>query len=298
MSDPLRGHRFEVDVEGGARLIGEVYAPAGHIDADTPTVVLAHGWTLNRTLWSRVIRRLHDRLPVRIVAYDQRSHGESTRGNLAASIGQLSDDLAAVIEVVAGADRLVLCGHSMGGMTIISYAGRHTEELHDRVDGVALLGTACAEVGRPGWFGKFEAGVMHAARWGPAIPAGAFVTSRHQRFLNFGDDPDPRDVRLVRKAIASTKIRDMGSYFGALEALDERESLAALAAVPTVIMVGEKDKLTPVHYARALHEGIDGSTLLELPGKGHMLGYEATDQVVDVLAALVEGEPVPEAVNG
>ncbi|MCB1302271.1 MAG: alpha/beta hydrolase, partial [Tetrasphaera sp.] len=59
-----------------------------------------------------------------------------------------------------------------------------------------------------------------------------------------------------------------------------------------VIMVGEKDRLTPVHYAQALHEGIDGSALMVLPGKGHMLGYEATDDVVDVLAGLVQGNPI------
>ena len=77
----------------------------------------------------------------------------------------------------------------------------------------------------------------------------------------------------------------MGQYFPALEALDERASLAALGTISTTILVGEKDRLTPVSYARALHHGIPGSRLIELPGKGHMLGYEAPEVVVDALVA-------------
>ena len=52
--------------------------PSRAIDESRPSVVLAHGWTLNRTLWSRVIRGIHARVPVRVVAYDQRGHGESS----------------------------------------------------------------------------------------------------------------------------------------------------------------------------------------------------------------------------
>ena len=152
---------------------------------------------------------------------------------------------------------------------------------------IVVTGTAAAEVSRPGLVGKVEMGVMRLAARGPALPAGVFVRSRHQRHLNFGDNPDPRDIRLVRKAIAGTTIRDMGSYFRALETMDERASLAALATVPTTILVGEKDRLTPVPLARALHHGIPGSELVEVPGKGHMLGYEATDLVVDALLATV-----------
>lgn len=285
MPERLSGERFEIPRPGGARIVGETYDPVGRVDPALPMVVLAHGWTLNRTLWSRVIRGLQERLPIRVVAYDQRGHGESVPGSVAPSIRLLGEDLAAVIDECGGRGRLVLCGHSMGGMTVMAYAGLHPADVIARVAGVLLLGTAAADVSRPGWVGKIEMGVMHVAARGPRIPAGVFVTKRHQRHLNFGDDADPRDVALVRKAIAGTKIKDMGSYFTALEGMDERASLAALATVPTTIMVGSKDRLTPPPYAYALHEGIPGSALIEFPGKGHMLGYEATAEVVAQLIA-------------
>ncbi|MGB4837302.1 MAG: alpha/beta hydrolase [Nostocoides sp.] len=282
---PVRGEPFRVRTEDGATLVGEVYPPAGEPDPALPTVVLAHGWTLNRTVWSRVIRGLHAQGEYTVVTYDQRGHGQSSPGTAPASIPQLGRDLHAVIDAAVDTPRLVLGGHSMGGMTIMAYAGQHPADLLARVERVVLLGTAAAEVERPGLVGLVETGVMRVAAHGPRVPAGVFVRNRHQRHLNFGDDPDPRDVKLVRKAIAGTSIRDMGQYFTALEALDERASLAALGTISTTILVGEKDRLTPVSYARALHHGIPGSRLIELPAKGHMLGYEAPEVVVDALVA-------------
>ena len=289
MAEPFRTEPFIVEGAAGARIVGEVYYPSRAIDESRPSVVLAHGWTLNRTLWSRVIGGIHARVPVRVVAYDQRGHGESSPGDGKASVGQLGDDLATVIgETLDGS--FVLGGHSMGGMTVLAYAGRYSDDLLARCAGVVLLGTAAADVKRPGWFGKVEMGVMHVAKRGPRIPAGIFVTNPHQRYLNFGDDADPRDVRLVRKAIAGTKIRDMGNYFSALEELDESASMAMLGRLPVTVMVGTKDRLTPPHYARALHEGIEGSRLIEVPGKGHMLGFEATAEVCDVVADHVRAD--------
>ena len=226
---------FTVVARDGALLRGEEYFPVGGADESLPTIVLAHGWTLNRTLWGRVIRGIHARRPVRVIAYDQRGHGQSTPGTGHPAVGALGDDLAAVIAVAAPAGPLVLAGHSMGGMTVMAYAGRHRSQLADRVRGVVLLATAAAEV--------------------------------------------------ERRAIAGTKIRNMGQYFQALGDMDERSSLDALGQVPTSILVGTKDRLTPVPYARALHAGIPGSSLTELAGKGHMLGFEATDIVCDAICA-------------
>ncbi|MEI2776263.1 MAG: alpha/beta hydrolase [Tetrasphaera sp.] len=288
MAKAFRSEPFEVDVEGGAQLFGEVYLPPGQPDPSLPAVILAHGWTLNRTVWGRVIRGIQARLPVAVIAYDQRAHGQSTPGSLAPSVGMLGDDLAAVLaDTISAKSRFVLVGHSMGGMTVMAYAGRYSDQLIERANGVVLLGTASAGVERPGWFGRLEMGVMTIAARGPRVAAGFLVTSPHQRHLNFGDNPDPRDVRLMRRAIAGTKVRDMGRFFSALRTMDESTSLIALAEVPTTIIVGSKDRLTPPAYSYALHEGIAGSKLIEVEGKGHMLGYEATDLVVETIIGFV-----------
>ncbi|HET8768121.1 MAG TPA: alpha/beta fold hydrolase, partial [Pedococcus sp.] len=62
-----------------------------------------------------------------------------------------------------------------------------------------------------------------------------------------------------------------------------------LAAVPSVVLVGSRDRLTPPRHARRLGELIPSARVVELDGRGHMLMYEATDEVVaafdSVLAA-------------
>lgn len=284
--DTVVRERFRIDSDGGALLRGEIHEPAD-VDPELPTLVLAHGWTLNRSVWERVITALQQRLPVRVVAYDQRGHGESSAGSTPASIGQLGDDLAMVLGYAAPAGRVVLAGHSMGGMTILAYAARHPAEFTDRMRAAVLLGTAASNVRRPGLVGKVEMGVMNLAARGPRRPAGRLVSRRHGQHLNFGVDPDAGDVRALREAIAGTTIRDMGQYFQALRAMDERAAFQVLAQVPTTILVGTHDRLTPPPYAREMHAGIAGSRLVEVDGAGHMLAYEATDVVVaELITAL------------
>ncbi|MBN2622405.1 MAG: alpha/beta fold hydrolase, partial [Acidimicrobiales bacterium] len=116
------GREVVVRTDDGARLAVTV---AGTPSADRAPVVLPHCWTGSRAVGVPVARRLlaagHQ-----VVLYDQRGHGESSTGSDPISVERLGDDLAAVVDHldVTGA---VLAGHSMGGMTVMSFACRHTE---------------------------------------------------------------------------------------------------------------------------------------------------------------------------
>src|SRR5215213_5914813 len=84
-------HRSEVILSDGVRLHVEISGPA-----DAPvTVVLLHGWCLDRRTWHHQIAALHG---ARIIAYDARGHGRSGCTRLkAATLRQLGDDLAEVL---------------------------------------------------------------------------------------------------------------------------------------------------------------------------------------------------------
>ncbi len=94
------------DLEGGA--------------ADAPVVVLPHCWGCSHEVWLPVTRRLREE-GYRVVLYDQRGHGASTRGTAPLTIETLAHDLTAVLDGTDVRD-VVLAGHSMGGMTIMSLA--------------------------------------------------------------------------------------------------------------------------------------------------------------------------------
>ena len=275
--------RFTLPVGEGAILQAQEYLPRGPVDPTLPTVVLAHGWTLTRDAWLPVIDALLRDHPVRVIAYDQRGHGESTMGRPEqASVRLLGEDLHALIETLVPSGSVVLGGHSMGGMTIMAYAGAHHPEFVSRVRGVTLVGTAASVQGRTPV--PLESFVMGVASRAPGIAPHFLVPTRVQGPMLFGKGAAPADVRAAVAMIQRTKMPTIGKFFHAIGDHDEIESLAHFVDVPTDILVGSKDRLTPVKWARMLQESIPGSTLTVLPELGHMLTYEATDDVAASLA--------------
>ena len=272
---------FTVATDDGTLLRVQEHAGA----KDRPTVVLAHGWTLTRESWLPVVGPLVA-AGVRVVTYDQRGHGESSPLRGAASVRMLGDDLAAVLDVVAPHGPVVLGGHSMGGMTVMAYAGLHPDDFRSRVGGVVLVSTSADDLANR--LGAVEAKAMALAARLPRIPAGRFVTRNGQRRLLFGVDPDPAHVQLTRDMVARTSLPTMGRFFGALGEHDESEALEALRGIPTLVLVGDRDKLTPPRHAHRLGELVPHAELRELPGRGHMLMYEATDEVVDAVQSVLD----------
>jgi pimeloyl-ACP methyl ester carboxylesterase len=267
-----------------ARLAVQVHEGVLEHDPSLPTVVMAHGWTLTHAAWRPVLEELLTHRAVRVVTYDQRGHGDSTMGRPPkATVRLLGDDLAEVIAAtVPGDSPLVLVGHSMGGMTIMAYAGAHHPEFVSRVRGVTLVGTAASVQGRTPV--PLESFVMGVASRAPGIAPHFLVPTRVQGPMLFGKGADPADVRTAVAMIQRTKMPTIGKFFHAIGDHDEIESLAHFVDVPTDILVGSKDRLTPVKWARMLQESISGSTLTVLPELGHMLTYEATDDVAASLA--------------
>jgi pimeloyl-ACP methyl ester carboxylesterase len=283
-----------VFADDGARLAAWVHEPPA-APTSALTVVLAHGWTLDHRSWSRVVPLVQAQVPVRVVTYDQRGHGASTlrgrgrRPRVAPSVRGLGDDLAAVVAAVAPTGPLVLGGHSMGGMTVMAYAGTHADELRARVRGIALVSTSAGELRGLGRRG--EAPLMHTIARVPGVRAGRAITREGQRRLLFGTRAEPGDVAATRDMVAGTRLATIGRYYAALSRHDEAQALRVLAGVPTHVLVGELDRLTPVSHARRLAELMPHAQLEVLPGAGHMLGYEAPDVVARHLVALIEAAP-------
>ncbi len=93
------------------------------------TAVLLHGWTMDLTTWDRVASAL----PGRVVRYDVRGHGKSAEAG-APTLSELAEDLAQVLDEYVPTGRIVLAGHSLGGMTIMALAELRPE-LFSRVTG-------------------------------------------------------------------------------------------------------------------------------------------------------------------
>jgi pimeloyl-ACP methyl ester carboxylesterase len=131
---PVHGKGATIESPTGAQLYVERSG-----DASKPTLVLTHGWGLDSTIWAYAKRDLGERF--NLVVWDLPGTGKSRPGaNKQLNPDRFADDLVAVIQSVP-AGRVVLVGHSIGGMTIQAFVRRAPQRLKGRVAGIALLNT-------------------------------------------------------------------------------------------------------------------------------------------------------------
>ncbi len=106
---------------------------------DEPVIILTHGWGLDSTIWSVAKRDLAKTF--RVVSWDLPGMGKSKAPNAAVSLSSFAENLALVIRHT-GAERVVLVGHSIGGMSVQTLARDNSGLFNDRVAGVVLVNTS------------------------------------------------------------------------------------------------------------------------------------------------------------
>lgn len=263
-----------------------------------PAIVLLHGITLSAAIW-------HYQLPelaaagYRVVAFDLRGHGASTVGSEGLTLDRLAADLAEVLEAL-DLQSAVLVGHSMGGMVALRYLGGDAVVAagQDRIGALALVATSASPVvgsGVPGARAVVAAArplLAHAA-WltskvpGPSLGGGdvSFLLTR----ATFGPDASTSQVALTRDATAAVPAKVALGLLSEIVRFDEAAALDRLV-LPTTIVVGTNDMMTPVRHARAMAEAIAGAQLLTLEGCGHMVMLERPgdlDEAIEKLAGRI-----------
>ena len=296
----LRSDPITVVAEDGTPLHVEVDEPDEPAGPDDPTVVFCHGYALTLDCWH--FQREHLRGRVRTVFYDQRSHGRSGRSPLGhASIDQLGRDLTSVLDAVVPEGPVVLVGHSMGGMTIVALADEHPELFGGRVRGVALISTTAGGLDPsrvllpivPAWLGSrsLHRGIATLARGHRVVDrlrkVGRRVALVTTDQIAFGDRVPAAYVRFVDDMLAATPFEVVAEFFPGFGQLDKFHAVDVLSEVPTTVICGTADRLTGVGHSRKLHSRIDGSTLVEEEGAGHMVILERSVEVDDALDKLL-----------
>ncbi|GAA0996759.1 alpha/beta hydrolase [Acrocarpospora macrocephala] len=300
----LRGRETTLTTSDGLEIHAEVDGPE---DAEL-TVVLCHGYCLTSDSWHYQWRNLRDRY--RVVLWDQRCHGQSSRAEAAdCTIDRLGEDLALVLsELVPGP--CVLVGHSMGGMTIMALADRRPELFGDRVRGVALISTSAGKLaelslGLPALVSKVVnfavPGAVSVMRKRSALvdrgrQVGNDVSFLALRLLGFGDSKSvsPTVVDFAESMIRATPSEVIADFYPALMSHDKLTALDVLNKVPTAIVVGERDWLTPPDHSRAIAAAVPTAELTLVPGTSHLVQLERPGVVNDALRVLLERAAKPQ----
>lgn len=261
----------------------EIDDPDGR--TDLPTIVFVHGVICTLDTWH--YQRLALRGKARMVFMDQRSHGGSdVAPRSSCAIEDLAQDLLAVIEACTDGP-VVLVGHSMGGMTVMQLAADHPELFAKRVVGVALICTSG---------GRLFVSTPALRRLVPIARAAAPVVDWGRGFNSYsvvrrwglGPHAQAKHVDMTNEMILHAPTRVLTDFHPMFAGLDLRHAMQTLSLVPTLVVAGTHDAVTPLSHSRRLADGIGGSTLTILEGTGHMAMFEEHVRVTELILQLAE----------
>jgi pimeloyl-ACP methyl ester carboxylesterase len=239
-------------------------------------VVFVHGFPHHRKLWAPQLRALSAHS--RVIAPDLPGFGESDMPERF-SIDAWADGLARFLDAL-GIERAIIAGLSMGGYITLAFWRLH----QDRAVALILADTRAGADSEEGKQKRRET-IELARREGPTAVARTLLPGMVGKSTR---DREPSVVATMRAMLESASV---DSIVGASEAMmnraDATSSLATID-VPTLIVAGEEDVLTPPRESQAMHAAISGSRLEIIPAAGHVSNIErpaAFNQVVSEFLA-------------
>jgi pimeloyl-ACP methyl ester carboxylesterase len=262
-------------------------------------VVFLHGYALDQRSWGRIAPLLPDTTesPLGVVTYDQRGHGGSGRARReTATMAQLGDDLAELLEGLLPGARVVLVGHDMGGLAIMSLSQRHRALFDARVGGIVLLATSSGRLATevsaawPSALGKLAAdleSVLGSKLYGVVRERTSRAVSAGLRWWLFGDDPDPELVELTVQMIRGNWPHTVSLFRPALDAYAREAALSGIGKLYVTALVGEKDRIVRPSDVEEFVKDMRRGFAYVIPGAGHVLPLEAAAQVLPKVTTMV-----------
>lgn len=279
-----------------------------HVEINGPkwartTVILVHGFCLDMGTFHFQRSALSRVGGIRVISYDQPGHGRSGRLPAGAyTLDMLASALRKVIDECAPADsRVVLVGHSMGGMTIMALAQLAPDLFAPggRIARVALISTSAGGVtfGLPDLVRRFRgsllplisgAGTATATVVDRARAASKDLAWLLTRKYGFGKGVLSQSlVSYVEQMNGATPTESVARYLTALYGHQCDPSLSGLKHVPVLVICGEEDQITPVAHSRALAQDLPQADLQIVPDAGHVVPLEACEAVNAALLPFV-----------
>jgi pimeloyl-ACP methyl ester carboxylesterase len=248
------------------------YVATGH-PSGVP-VLLLHAWGESLGCFDRLLPLLPT--TIRVLAMDQRGHGDSDKPSDGYSLAAYADDVTAFLDAM-GLPSSVLVGSSSGGYVAQQVAITSPK----RVRGLVLVGAPRSLHGRAPFADEVDrlsdpidrTWVKNSLTWFPRfhqVPEW-YVEARV-------DDGLQMPARVWRQALA-----------GLSEAIPPTE--AGTIHTPTLIIWGERDELLPRADGSALAAAIPGSRLVVYPDTGHLVLWEQPSRVASDLTAFVDALP-------
>lgn len=275
--------------------------PLAHGDEDPrPLALLLHGWPEDGSAWTAVAPRLAA-AGLRVVAPDLKGFGRSDAPRRGYDPATLADETSRLVRAL-GARRATLVGQDWGGAVALATAFRHP----GRLDALVIAATPFRELDLGA---AWHVPLLNV----PVVPelafrlAGATLTGAALRYACA--DPDAFDPATVERYVDAVTRRPHGwlAYYRTLSRrllvergrravagvlpLRSASSGPAPPRVPTTVVWGSADPVTPVTLAARVADDLDARLVL-LEGVGHFVHEEAPEAFAEtVIAAAVQARP-------
>lgn len=230
-------------------------------------LVWLHGFPVDQGMWQPQLDALSDRY--RVLAVGLTGFGGSSAFPGTPSLAQMADDVATFLIGLGITTPVVLGGLSMGGYVALAFARQHAS----RLKGLILADTRAEPDGAEARANRDKMAETARQQGGAAV-----IEQMLPKLLGPVATQDRPELATLLRRLAIAQPRE--SIAAALLAMRDRpDATPGLAAikVPTLVLVGDDDKITPPTSAQALAQQISGATLVTLPQAGHMSNLEQPD---------------------
>ncbi|HEX5541212.1 MAG TPA: alpha/beta hydrolase [Micromonospora sp.] len=303
--EPLGRQRYDeaglVTTADGTEIYAEIVEAADDGQV-RPTLIFVHGFCLDMGTFYFQRKLLAGRY--RMVCYDQPGHGLSGRLRSGEyELPALGQTLRTVIDRTAPEGPLVLVGHSMGGMTIMAFAELYPELFGDRVVGTVLMATSGGLIeetkfGMPVLISRFGTPLLPVLSSTARLTRGMIDRARQAasdlawlltRRYGFGNPrPSPALVSFVEQMNSRTSVDTVARYLRTLYTHARYPALVALRDTPALVIVGERDMITPVTHSEEILRHVPHAELVKVPDSGHVVMLEHADEVNTALVDFLQ----------
>jgi len=246
------------------------------------TILFLHGFPFNKESWRPQLQDLTD--DVCGIAVDVRGHGLTTSGHGFFSIDVFAKDLRVFIEKLQ-LEKVILCGVSMGGYIAL----RAYELFPEKISGLILSDThhkADTNEGKQKRFDSIQAILQHGRR--PFAIGFASNVFSEQTIANH-----PELVEFIKNSIRKNTVHSICATLLALASRTDTTDVLAKIVVPTLIVRGAADKITPKDLMIDLHLGIAKSKYVEINDCGHLPNLENSSAFNALMNDFLQNEVKP-----
>lgn len=242
---------------------------------ETP-IIFVHGFPFDKSSWAPQMAFM--KKTNRVIAYDIRGFGATTSGKPAASMRVYADDLVKFMDNM-GISKAIVCGLSMGGYIVLNAVQRYPERFKALIlsDTQSIADTEEARKKRYQTIEQIKTDGLAVFTEGVIKNVFCADSRMHRKEV----------IHSVKEVVLSTSPE---TIIAGLTALAERADMTSSLkdiTIPTLIICGKEDAMTPPNQAEALHIAIKNSVLQIIENAGHLSNLEQSDAFNKHLAGFI-----------